>query len=118
MFNFMKYKFVYLIFSGTLVLLSTISLLLWQVKPSIDFTGGALLEIYVDPNVLQSKSEQKAGITTTLSDQQVELSSLQESGSNNWIIRMKTIDEAKKIAVLAALSNLFPITNGGSVREE
>ncbi len=42
--SWLKYKKIYLIFSAILVLLSLFSLLMWKLKPGIDFTGGTVIE--------------------------------------------------------------------------
>lgn len=42
--NFLKLKVLYFIISGTLILASCLALIIWGLKPAIDFTGGSLLE--------------------------------------------------------------------------
>ena len=43
--NFMKLKSIYFILSLSIILPGLISLIRFGLKPSIDFTGGALIEI-------------------------------------------------------------------------
>ena len=42
--NWMKYKWLYFLLSGLVIIPGMISLIFFGLKPSIDFTGGALLE--------------------------------------------------------------------------
>jgi preprotein translocase subunit SecF len=43
--NFTKYRKIYFIFSGILILGSLVCLIVFGLKPGIDFTGGSILEI-------------------------------------------------------------------------
>lgn len=43
--KFVKYRKIYFVFSGILILGSLISLVIFGLKPGIDFTGGSILEI-------------------------------------------------------------------------
>lgn len=42
--NWLKYRFLYLIISGTVIVLGVISILTWGLKFGVDFTGGTLIE--------------------------------------------------------------------------
>ncbi len=43
--NFVRYRKIYFIFSGILILASIVCLVIFGLKPGIDFSGGSLLEI-------------------------------------------------------------------------
>jgi len=45
MINWLKYKRIYFVVSGTLAVLSIFALVVWGLKPGIDFTGGTLVEV-------------------------------------------------------------------------
>lgn len=89
MFNFLKYSKIYYIFSGTLVLISLTSLLIFGLKPGIDFTGGSILEIeYYKarpplPVISQFLKNMDLGSIT-----------IQPVGEKGLILRMKELDEA------------------------
>ena len=102
MFDFMKYRFVYYLISGSLILVSIISLFMWQLKPSIDFTGGSLLEVKYETDL--GKDKEKQLIEDSFKEKEVEYSVIQQSGSSIWIIRVKPIDEANKNEILALLN--------------
>ena len=58
MINFIKFKRLYFIISASMVLTSLVSLIIWGIKPSIDFTGGSLISVKF------SEDKKKVSITT------------------------------------------------------
>ncbi|TET84005.1 MAG: protein translocase subunit SecF [Candidatus Nealsonbacteria bacterium] len=86
--NFLKYKKIYFIFSGTLILASLVCLIIFGLKPGIDFTGGSILEIeYIE----ERPSNQE--IKETLSDLNLGGVLIQPTGERGIIIKMKDISE-------------------------
>jgi len=94
MINFMKYKKIYFLISGVLLVPGMISLLSFGLKPSIDFTGGALWEI---------KSEQEID-TTQL---EFEFSSVQKTEGDALLFKMKAIGEEEKNEIKNKLVESF-----------
>ncbi len=87
--NFLRYKNIYLSFIIILSLAGLVSLILFGLKPGIDFTGGSILEIEYkgerpDNQVIEEK----------LAGLDLGLSTIQPTGEKGVIIRMKTIDES------------------------
>jgi len=103
MINFMKYKKIYFAISGVILIPGIISLLVFGLKPSIDFTGGALLELQFE--------EDGEGLTRlagqTLSENGVEFSSVQETGENVLLFKMKPINEEEKNEIKDKLVEKF-----------
>lgn len=98
MLKFTKYRKIYFLFSGILIILSLASLVFFGLKPGIDFTGGSILEIEYQEN--------------RPSNQEIleELSSLglnniypQQTGEKGMILRMPDIDEETHQQILAKL---------------
>jgi len=86
--NFLKYKKIYFIFSATLILASLGFLIIFGLKPGIDFTGGSILEIeYIE----ERPSNQE--IKETLSGLDLGEVSVQPTGEKGVILRMKDISE-------------------------
>jgi preprotein translocase subunit SecF len=81
-----------------LVVLSIASIAIWGLKPSIDFTGGTLLEVsYTGQRPDQSTiSSLIANIDPG--------ASVRPTGNDGYIVRMKEIDQAGKAVVMEALS--------------
>ena len=86
--NFVRYKKLYFVFSGILILGSLVSLFVFGLKPGIDFTGGSILEIeYKNSRPSNQEIEEKlAGLDLG----QITVQPTQEKGV---IIRMKDISE-------------------------
>jgi len=84
--------------SGLLVLASILSLVIWGVKPGIDFTGGTLVEVQYphgrppQVDITQALSKIDAGV------------SVRSSGSDEYIVRMKPVDQSQKSSVMNALN--------------
>lgn len=84
--------------SVILVATSVIALILWGLKPSIDFTGGTFINV----NYPSGRPSQET-IRTALS--QVDPSvSVRPSGDDGYIVRMKPVDQEEKADVLEILS--------------
>jgi len=78
--NFMKHKLLYLAISSLVIVPGIISLFVWGLKPAIDFTGGSLWEIRFNEQVSLSE----------LGD------NFQNSGDNQFLVRLKPTSEAEK----------------------
>jgi preprotein translocase subunit SecF len=103
MINFMKYRYLYFVFSLCFLLPGFISLALFGVRPSIDFTGGSLLEVSVVKNQ-KNVALNKDSLQKVLGDS-YEIVSLQPTGTSQFILRGKPTTNDQKIVVLARLSD-------------
>ena len=83
--KFMKYKWWYFAISLVIVIPGVVSLILFGLKPAIDFTGGTLLEIQT--------SASKDKILEIGKAQNLSISSVQTSGDSVYLLRMKPIDK-------------------------
>ena len=104
MINFIKYKLYYFLFSLLFLIPGTISLVLYGLKPAIDFTGGALIEVKfgskegIKSNQVEEKIRELEG---------VDISLVQDVKDNsNFIIKLNYIDENKKNEVVSKLKDL------------
>lgn len=84
----MRFKWLYFLISGLVLVPGIISLILFGLKPSIDFTGGTLLELkfeknYQLPMANYQKIIQEKGFT----------SSIQSSGEKTILIRTKNLNQ-------------------------
>lgn len=84
----MRFKWLYFLISGLVLVPGIFSLLKWGLLPSIDFTGGTLLELkfeknYQLPMANYQKIIQEKGFT----------SSIQSSGEKTILIRTKNLNQ-------------------------
>lgn len=99
MFDFMKYRYLFFVLSLLVIIPGLLSLFRYGLKPSIDFTGGSLLEITFLSPVTPVTTDNVLQVT----EQVYEVSSVQESGVDQFIVRGKDIDNATKQTALSAL---------------
>ncbi len=116
MFDIIGKKWLYFLISGIVIIPGLISLLLWGLKPSLDFTGGTLLELQIT-NPVPSRESGKLQIINddikkTIETQNIEVGSIQNSGSNTYLLRLKPIDQSQNKKLQDELNKKF-----GEVKE-
>lgn len=99
--NLMKYKIAYFVASLVIILPGLYFLITFGLKLGIDFTGGALLEYQFQKNI--SADDLKRVITTD----GVEVGQITSSGSNDYIIRTKPLDQQKISGIKKNLAEKF-----------
>jgi preprotein translocase subunit SecF len=86
----MHYKWVYFAISLIILVPGLISLAVYKLRPSIDFTGGSLLEIQVN-NPKEEITNEK--ILQVVRNEKIEISAVQSTGDNSFLLRTQTIDK-------------------------
>lgn len=100
----MRYRLVYLILSLTVIVPGILTLVTSGLRPAIDFTGGTLLELKLAKAESQVETEQ---LKKDIESQQLEVGSVQSSGVQNFIIRLKPIDNEQKVKLLESLKQQY-----------
>lgn len=90
---------IFYAFSGLLVLASLLSLIFWGLKPGIDFTGGTLIEVQYS-NGRPAQDLISSAISTIDPN-----ASIRASGADEYIVRLKPIDQKEKTEVIKALGD-------------
>jgi len=108
MIPFMKYKWVYFLISSLVLIPGVFSLIMWGLRPSIDFTGGTLIEM---SNVKCQMSNVGSKVRKILEQNGIDIGSIQSSGENNCILRLKTITEAQNTQLQTDLKKEFTKIN-------
>lgn len=97
-------KWWYLIFSTVVIIPGLISLILWGIKPAIDFTGGTLLEF----QFLKKESKiVNSDLRKALEKEELEIGSIQQSGENTFLVRLKSLDKDKSQKLFSGLSETY-----------
>ena len=94
--NFIKHLYLYFIISAIVILPGLYSLIRFGLQPSIDFTGGSIIELRIKNN-----DNFLSGIDG------IELDSIQASDDNTYLLKLKPIDEAKKEEILNKLNKKY-----------
>ncbi|MFA5050656.1 MAG: protein translocase subunit SecF [Patescibacteria group bacterium] len=100
MYNIVGHRKIFFIISIILCGCSLLALILWGLKPGIDFTGGSLMEVEYSAN-RPANSE----IVQQLSPLNLGEINIQTIGDNSFILRFKEINEDTHQAALKALGN-------------
>lgn len=97
MFRFSKYTLVYLIISGMVLVPGIVTLLTAGLRPSVDFTGGTLIELVVTGDVPDDTVERvasEAGLTIT---------GIQKTGDKVYVLRMPSSTDQTIDSYIVAL---------------
>lgn len=105
--NWLRYRFIYFIFSGILIGVGIFSLISWGLNLGVDFKGGTLLEYEVE------KSFSTEDVSKLLSENGVEVNSIQESGENKYLFRLGNLSSEQKDKTKSVLDEA-----SGGVKEE
>ena len=97
-----KYRKIFYTISGLMVLAAFVSLFVWGLKPGVDFTGGTLIEVsYGDARPDQSAvTSALVAVDPTVSVRP----STTNDGQQEFIVRMKEVNQEEKVAVMSGLS--------------
>jgi len=105
MIHFMRYKWLYFLISASILVPGFYSLFRWGLNPSIDFTGGTLFELKFENN--SQFSILNSQLKEITDNEEIEFGSIQSSGENIYLLRMKPITKEKKEAMLKAIEEKF-----------
>ncbi|MEI8328236.1 MAG: protein translocase subunit SecF [Candidatus Taylorbacteria bacterium] len=94
-----KYRKIFYSISAILVIASFVALFVWGLKPGIDFSGGSLIDIAYSTGTRPEVATVSAELRVI--DPAV---SIRISGNDDFIIRMKDLDQTEKASVMSALS--------------
>ena len=112
MIPFVKYSKYLLAVSGAITLLSFIALFGWGLKPSIDFTGGSLMEV----SFSQTRPDNTA-VEATMAELGQKNIVIQKTDNNGLIVRTAFLSENEHQTVLTGLRAKFE-TKDNKLRED
>ncbi len=98
-FDFLKYRKIYFIFSGILILGSLCFLSIFGLKPGIEFTGGSILELEFKKERISNQEIQEK-----LADLNLGEIYIQPTGEKGVILRMRDISEETHQKILEKLA--------------
>lgn len=102
MIRFSKYMWVYFAISAFVIIPGLLSLLFFGLRPAVDFTGGTLLELRFASKV------QDKDIQSILSKHAITASSIQNTGGNTYLIRLKPEKSETLAAFETSLQSFTP----------
>lgn len=105
-FSFMRYRMLFLAISLCFLVPGLISLFVFKIRPSIDFTGGSLLEVSYTRQLENVQPERQE--LQELIGADPEIMSVQASGIQQAILRTRTMTNQEKEDLLTKLSATYP----------
>lgn len=101
--NWMRFKWFYFLLSALVLVPGIISLILFGLRPAIDFTGGSLLELKFE-DIKKLRDEDIRGL---IEDQGLEVSAVQQSGEEQILIRMSPIEKEEAEGIKSIIKEKF-----------
>ena len=99
---FIKYRKLFYTIASLVVIASIVFVSMWGLKLGIDFTGGTLWEMEFSGNLPAS-----AEISSVLSGEGLEASTIQPAGGKGYILRFRPLDESQHQSALSAMGKKF-----------
>jgi preprotein translocase subunit SecF len=107
MIDWMKYRPVYFLISGLVIMAGIFSLVKWGLKLGVDFKGGAILEYKLSNNISTEEA------TSEIEKNGLAVTSIQITGENDYLFRLPPISPTEREKVKSLLENF----SGGEVEE-
>lgn len=100
----MRFKWLYFLISAIVIVPGMFFLISYGLKPSIDFTGGSLLELKVKSEKLKVKT---TDLTKLVESQKVTVGSIQTSGKDAYLIKTKAMERDKAMEIEKSLEKKY-----------
>ena len=105
MIDFVSKKWFYFAFSTLILIPGLVSLAVYKLNLGIDFVGGTLIEIRFE------KAASKQGLESAIEETGVEVSTVQTTDQNTFLIRTKPLDEEQHTKLIEAVGDKFGLLN-------
>ncbi len=115
MIRFMKYRWLYLLISSIVLVPGIISLILFGVKPSIDFTGGTLLEFEISQDYQDRYSQDS--IAQLLSKNNIDASEIIQNNAS-YLIKAKYFDKDTNYAFQTDVASISGVATISAILTE
>jgi preprotein translocase subunit SecF len=100
----MRYRKIFFSLSGLLLLMSIVSLIVFRLKPSVDFAGGSLTELQFDQPTTIS-TDQITGLLNAEEDESI--SSVQLVGENRYVLKTSELSNEQKDLLVEKINQQF-----------
>lgn len=97
MINWMKYRWLYLLISGIVILSGVFSLIKWGLPLGVEFRGGTLIEYKLKTDIGQDK------ISQLVKSDKVELVTIQKTGSSSYLLKLGQVSVGQRAEIKTSL---------------
>lgn len=105
MINWMKYRWLYLLISGTVILTGIFSLLKWGLQIGVEFRGGTLIEYQLNKDVATGKIAQVA------QENGIEVVSIQKTANNSDLLQLGQVTSNQRTNLKTGIEKLGVTAN-------
>jgi preprotein translocase subunit SecF len=105
MIDWMKYRWLYLLISGTVILTGIFSLFKWGLQIGVEFKGGTLIEYQLSRDIGTDK------IGQVVKENGLELVSIQKAAGNSDILELGQVSSAQRTSLKAGIEKLGVTAN-------
>lgn len=95
--DWMKYRWLYLLISGTVILSGIFSLLKWGLPLGVEFKGGTLIEYKLKTDIGTDL------ISKVLKSSNIEIVSIQKSGTDSYLLKLGQVNVAQRAFLKGSL---------------
>jgi len=103
--NWMRFKWLYFLISSLIIIPGVYSLIRWGLRPSVDFTGGTLLEYKISGEPQKNKVEE-----VVKKIPEIEVYSLQQTSSKTYLFRLAPLDKNKAEEIKKTIEKEFNVS--------
>lgn len=100
--NLIKHRKLYFLISGIVIIPGFISLLLFGLKPSIDFTGGSRFELEIPGDISSSE------VKDSLIKKNVPVVSVRSEKNNTFLVRTDTLGSGERKKISTQIKSAYP----------
>lgn len=86
----MKYRWLYLLISGTLILIGVFSLVKWGLPLGVEFKGGTIIEYNLKTDI------GSRDISTAIKKDGVEVVSIQKTGTDSYLLKLGQVSSSQR----------------------
>lgn len=88
--DWMKYRWLYLLISGTLILIGVFSLVKWGLPLGVEFKGGTIIEYNLKTDI------GSRDISTAIKKDGVEVVSIQKTGTDSYLLKLGQVSSSQR----------------------
>lgn len=93
MIDWMKYRWLYLLISGTVILSGIFSLIKWGLVIGVEFKGGTLIEYKLEKDIGRDKVQQ------IVKQMNIEVVSVQKTSSDSYLLKLGQVNGDQRVGI-------------------
>ena len=105
MIDWMKYRWLYLLISGLVILSGIFSLAKWGLQIGVEFKGGTLIEYRLNRDLSPDKIE------SVVKQNNVEVVSVQKTGTDSYLLKLGQVNNVQKSGIKSGIEKLGVIAD-------